>query len=230
MPENTIATKTFTYKIPNERYGQDDSDGNTVSMTYEGVDKVYLFVDADGDHTGKINTAMTELMEADDCADVPLPEGTVRVEVTLADDPLIMAIVRPAASTLTISDQTEVTETYSHASLGDYPTTKYNSKPDVGETFVYEKDLEYDIDAGEWKTVAYQQPSMTWDDVIINRDTMLEGSDGKISPDMPDAVKAPWVTYRAMLRDLPTSYKKGESDEVPAWKVRYPLAPDTKPE
>ena len=98
MPENTIATKTFTYKIPNERYGQDDSDGNTVSMTYEGVDKVYLFVDADGDHKGKRNRAMTELMEADDGADVPLPEGTVRVEVTLADDPLIMAIVRPAAS------------------------------------------------------------------------------------------------------------------------------------
>ena len=66
MPENTIATKTFTYKVPNERYTQSDSNGDTVSMTYEGPDKVYLFVDSDGDHKGKRNRAMTELLESDE--------------------------------------------------------------------------------------------------------------------------------------------------------------------
>lgn len=231
MPENTIATKTFTYKVPNERYTQSDSNGDTVSMTYEGPDKVYLFVDSDGDHKGKRNRAMTELLESDDGADVPLPEGTTRVEVTLEDDPLIMAIVRPGGSTTTVNSQTEVTETYTHSGLGiDYPVTKFFDKPDVGETYAFENEIEYDIDAGEWKTPAYRDPDVTWDMVIEARDAQLEGSDGKISPDMPDAVKTPWVNYRTMLRDLPDTYKKGESDEVPAWKVRYPLAPDTKPE
>ena len=59
---------------------------------------------------------------------------------------------------------------------------------------------------------------------------MLVASDSKIAPDMPDAVKAPWVAYRQALRDLPTVFKKGESDEIPAWKVQFPLAPDTKAE
>lgn len=228
MPENTIASKTFTYKVPNERYGTDDSDGDTVSITYDGPDTVYVFVDADGDHKGKRNRALTELLEADDGADVPLPDGTVRVEVKLDDDPLIMAILRPSGSTNTINNQSEVSETVSHASLGDYPIINYDNKPSPQETYVHEHLLEYDIDNAEWKTPGYQEPEVTWDEVIIARDSMLEGSDGKISPDMPDSVKEPWVTYRAMLRDLPTSYKKGESDEVPAWKVRYPLAPDTK--
>ena len=222
MPENTIATKTFTYKVPNDRYGQDDSDGNTVSITYEGVDKIYVFVDADGDHKGKRNISLNELKEADDGATVPLPDGTVRVEVTLADDPLMMAIFRPGGSTNTYNSDSEVTETF-----GDY-TFKYQAKADVGITYVHESQCEYDIDNATWKTPAYRAPDVDWDDVIENRDAMLEGSDGKISPDMPDAVKAPWVAYRAALRDLPTVYNKGESDEVPAWKVQYPLAPDTK--
>ena len=56
---------------------------------------------------------------------------------------------------------------------------------------------------------------------------MLVASDSKIAPDMPDAVKAPWIAYRTALRDIPATYKKGESDEVAPWKVTWPLAPDT---
>ena len=57
---------------------------------------------------------------------------------------------------------------------------------------------------------------------------MLESSDSKISPDMPESIKAAWVAHRAALRDLPATYKKGESDEVDPWKVPMPSAPDTK--
>jgi len=222
MPTNTITSRTFTYKVPNERYTQSDSNNDTVSLTYNGPDKVFLFVDADGENKGKRSLALQELLEADDGATVPLPLGTVRVEVTLADDPLIMAIVRPGGSTNTVNNDSEVTET-----VGAY-TVKYQLKPDVGITYVHEDKIVYDIDNETWAVPAYRGPDVTWTDVIENRDAMLEGSDGKISPDMPSALKTPWVNYRAALRALPTVFKHGESDEIEAWKVQYPLAPDTK--
>ncbi|MBO02002.1 MAG: hypothetical protein CMG35_11895 [Candidatus Marinimicrobia bacterium] len=223
MPENTIASKTFDYKLPNKMFDSSDSDGLTASATYNGPDKVYVFVDTDGDNKGKRIRSPGELTERDEGADVPVPVGTTRVEVTLADDPLMMAIFRVADSTIVTNDQTTVTETY-----GDY-TIKYNGKPEIGETYVDESECVYDLDAKTW-SAGYKTSPVDWDDIILQRDSQLEASDGKISPDMPDAVKTPWVTYRQALRDLPTVYKKGESDEVEAWKVEFPLAPDTKAE
>ena len=224
MAENTTATKTFTYNLPNKMYDSSDSDGLTASATYVCFDRVYVFVDSDGDHVGKRNRALTELTAADDGAIVPEPDGTTRVEVTLEDDPLILALFRVQGSTITTNNQTTVTETY-----GDY-TVSYNNKPEVQETYVDEDSLVYNLETEAWNTPAYKSSPSTWAMVIESRDAMLEGSDGKISPDMPTAVKDPWIAYRAALRALPTVYKKGESDEVESWKVQYPLSPDTKAE
>ena len=219
----TTVTKTLEYKVPNEKYGTSDSDGNTCTATYVGPDQVWVFVDEDGDSKGKRNRTMTELTTRDDGADVPLPEGCVRAKLDASKTPdlLILCITAPTGATITTSDQGETTETY-----GDY-TVKYNSKLEVQETYVTQDQCVYDIDNEVWLTPAYKTADRTWDMVIENRDAALEASDGKISPDMPDAVKAPWVTYRQALRDLPAVFKKGESDEVPAWKVQLPFAPDT---
>ena len=47
---------------------------------------------------------------------------------------------------------------------------------------------------------------------------MLVATDSKISPDMPDSVKAPWVEVRTKLRDLPAT----ESDPE---NVTFPTSP-----
>ena len=63
------------------------------------------------------------------------------------------------------------------------------------------------------------------------RDSILQQTDIPWSlADYEHPNKQAWLTYRQALRDLPTVYKKGESDEVEAWKVEFPLAPDTKAE
>ena len=38
-------TKTVTYKIPNERFGVDDSEGKTSTMTYTGPSRLILGMD-----------------------------------------------------------------------------------------------------------------------------------------------------------------------------------------
>ena len=42
-----------------------------------------------------------------------------------------------------------------------------------------------------------------------------------LQPDMPDDIKAAWLTYRQKLRDFPVTYA-----DVPNWLVRFPLSPD----
>ena len=101
----TTVTKTLEYKVPNEKYGTSDSDGNTCTATYVGPDQVWVFVDEDGDSKGKRNRTMTELTTRDDGADVPLPEGCVRAKLDASKTPdlLILCITAPTGATI-ISD------------------------------------------------------------------------------------------------------------------------------
>lgn len=222
MPTNTIVTKTFTYKVPNSMYGSSDSDGKTVTASYNGPDRCWVFVDTDGDEKGKLNVMPSEWTAEEDGETLPVPEGTTRIEVTVEDDPLVCAILNVGDSTVTIADQTTEEET-----LPDGSKFTYNGKPEIAETYKQKDDLEYDLSAESWKTPAYVDAPSNWATVINVRNSMLEASDSKIAPDQPDAVKDPWIAYRTKLRDLPATFKKGESDEVDAWKVPFPIAPDT---
>ena len=219
MPENTIVTQNFTYKVPNSKFSSSDSDGNEVTASYTGPDKGWVFVDLDGDKKGKLNRSPGIKYEADEGDDIPIPSGTRKVEVTVADDPLILALL-VGQSSVTISGQSQITE-----DLPDGTQWTENSKLEILEAYDIAT-LEYDIDAESW-SVGYQAASTSWDTVIAVRNQMLVATDSKISPDMPDSVKAPWVAVRTKLRDLPATFKKGESDEIDPWKVNYPQLPDT---
>ena len=222
MAENTIVTQEFTYKVPNSLYSSSDSDGKTVTASYTGPDRCWMFPNLDGSNKGKLTNVSSEKLASDDGADIPVPEGTVRVLVTVADDPLIMAIIEPEGSAVTIAGQSQTTE-----SLPGGNEWKENAKLEVGQAYKEQALLEYDVDKEEWKTPEYHTAPTDWDSLIDIRNNMLVASDSKIAPDMPDAVKAPWIAYRTALRDIPATYKKGESDEVAPWKVTWPLAPDT---
>jgi hypothetical protein len=70
------------------------------------------------------------------------------------------------------------------------------------------------------------EPHVTWDQIIDARNGALTATDGKISPDQPDAIKQPWITYRQALRDLPATFNYGDADEIEAWKVNMPATPE----
>jgi hypothetical protein len=81
------------------------------------------------------------------------------------------------------------------------------------------------IDNSTWNTMPLIDDGITWDQILNSRNSMLAATDGKISPDMPDAIKQPWVTYRQALRDLPAAYNYGTDTEIAAWKVQIPVQP-----
>lgn len=222
MAENTIVTKEFTYNVPNSLYSQSDSDGKTVTASYTGPDRCWVFPDTDGDNKGKLVRSPGEKLADEDGDDIPVPNGCTRVEVTVEDDPLIMAILNPPGCTITIAGQSQTEET-----MPDGNVWKENAKLEVGQAYGGQQIIEYDLEGTAWKTPPYHPVPGTWVEAIQSRNNMLLASDSKVADDMPDAVKAPWISYRQKLRDIPATYKKDESDEISPWKICWPLAPDT---
>lgn len=213
----TNTTVNFTYKVADELFSTSDAAGKTATATYTGPDRIWVFVDAD---TGEFNRTFPDLTTKEDGADVPTPVGMHKVEIVAEDDPLIISIIK--ADCVTTENQTQEAEL-----LPDGNTLKINNPADVDQTYDIES-LVYDIESGSWNTPAYRQSTVTWDDIINARNTMLGATDGKIAPDMPAELKQKWIDFRQKLRDLPATLGKGTENEVPAWKVMLPQEPGTE--
>ena len=212
----TNATHSFTYNIADNLYAKTNLMNRTASASYTGPDRVWVFVD---ETTGNFSRISPPLTSQDDGADVPVPAGHVRVEITAADDTMIIAML--LEELVTYEDTSLTTE-----SLPDpYGTLSFNATATLSQTYDVD-DLSYDIEASTWRPLNYIDAPQDWDDVINHRNGALTGSDGKISPDMPDSVKQPWIDFRQALRDLPSVYGYGTDSEVEAWKVKFPEHPE----
>ena len=86
--------------------------------------------------------------------------------------------------------------------------------------------LVYDNATSTWDKGAMDSPHVVWEDIINARNGALTATDGKISPDMPTAIKQPWIDYRAALRNLPATFGYGTDNETEAWKVNMPDHPE----
>jgi hypothetical protein len=212
----TQITKAFTFNIADEIFGSTATENRTADASYTGPDRVWVFVDAE---TGKLSRQYPPLTSIEDGADVPVPFGTHRVEVTAENDIQILAMFKE--NYVTYADTTKITEALPEG----YGSVEYNNKATLSETYSLD-DLVYDIEANTWKDIPFYDDEITWDQLISSRNTMLAASDGKISPDMPDSVKQPWVTYRQLLRDFPAAYGYGTDNQVDAWKVQFPEQPE----
>lgn len=210
----TTTTVNFTYKVADELFSTSDAAGNTAEATYTGPDRIWVFVDAE---TGAFNRSYPDLTTMEDGGDVPTPPDQHKVEIVAADDPLIISIIK--SDLVTTNNQTQVTE-----SLPNGNSIKINTPADVDQTYDINS-LVYDIAAGTWNTPAYRESGTTWQDKLNARNNMLLASDGKIAPDMPEALKAEWIAYRQLLRDLPADWGYGTDSEIPAWKVLLPEEP-----
>ena len=65
----------------------------------------------------------------------------------------------------------------------------------------------------------------TWDMVRSHRNRELSNSDGKVTEDMPDALKEKWKTYRQQLRDLPAKMA-AQSVHPNVADMMFPMQPD----
>lgn len=213
-PINTIE-KTFKYKVADELYSSETTLSKEALATYNGPDKVWIFVDND---TGKISNVSPPLTEGEDGDEVPTPVGTTKVEVNADQDITVLSILQEG--NVTYHNNTELNET-----LPTNETISYPEYPSITDTYDVDN-LIYDTASEQWTGFVFASSSITWDDIINIRNGALTSTDGKISPDMPDDIKQPWVEYRQKLRDLPSVYGYKTDEQVDAWKVRFPTSPE----
>ncbi len=180
------------------------SDGNTRTAVYDGPDKIYLQLGADG---REVCGPLTE----DDIADGrPMPADCVDwYEVDCATNPLICQLRGPVVNELEEEYTGETVHPGSPVVEG-YPQFSYGT-PIMPED-IYHKHSVRLVD-GELTVHRYtateklldRSSDLTWDDIRQKRNESLEGCDSRQASDMPAALAEEWRVYRQRLRDLPST-------------------------
>lgn len=208
-------TKNFSFNIADKLYATTTALGRTASATYSGPDRVWVFID---ENTKLYQTYYAPLTSLEDGDSVPNPVGTIKVEVVADVDPVVISMLKEDC--VTYNDVSVVEDT-----LPDGSIDRYNAVATLSQTYSIDN-LAYNTETNTWNLGDFITATMTWEDVIKVRNNKLTSSDGKISIDMPDSVKQPWLDYRQALRDLPNTYGYGTDNEIEAWKVNFPEQPE----
>ena len=216
MPTSiTTNEQSFSFNIADALYASTATLNKTASATYSGPDRVWVFVD---EETKLYRTSLSPLTSLEDGDSVPTPIGTIKVEVVAQDNPVVISMMKEDC--VTYDDITTVDE-----EMPDGSIHTQNAVATLSQTYSIDN-LRYNTETATWDLGDFETADLSWDDVISVRNNMLTASDGKISFDMPDTIKQPWIDYRQALRDLPSTYGYGTDNEIEAWKVNYPVAPE----
>jgi hypothetical protein len=216
-------SKTITYKVPNERFGTDDSGGKTSTHTYVGPAKLMLYMD-----TGK--NMVKETFDFDNQSEQPTPADFYELELDCeaSDENCIRcALIGPAGY-----DTPKVYEV--GVGPADQPNMVVKDPTHISE--VYDKNsVVHGYNGSSWENLTYEtgpggddypdnshgRANWDWDFVRSNRNDQLTSSDAATSEDMPADMKADWANFRQQLRDLPADWAG-----VPVDLVVMPTAPD----
>ncbi len=198
----------LTYSIPDHLFSLENTLGKTSTQLYEGPDEIVMWLDKE---TGY----MTQAFAPEDEPDRPLPLDLKR-EILKADSDINCCKIGLIYGGLEKPKIYEV-------SVGpvDQPNATVVDPSDI--RIVYDK---------QSVTVDYKAPlkffenKREYSDEWLRsvRNSKLAASDGKIAPDMPEALKQQWLDYRQKLRDLPDDWL-----EVPNYLVRFPRSPEDGP-
>lgn len=208
MAENTQIEKTFTYDIADAYLYQTNTLKKTAEWTYRGPRYIWVFVDTS---TNKIMSRF-HYTERDNGAEVPTPEGQIKVLVDADIDPIIASCIHNEDVYGDLPHTTEV--------LPDGST--YGHPNPIPPDHTYElTEIEYNAATGKFvKPYPWKKPHMTWEALTEVRNGMLESSDQKYAS-ANDSDKAAWETYRQGLRDITTTFAG-----IDPWKVPFPLEPN----
>lgn len=223
--DNPILNKTFTYAIPDEWRSKSFAAGKTGTWTYRGPRYLTFEIDKDtGRETGWCLTTERELQR-------PVPLNCVRVEVdcTKDENALLCEIANDVGDPAAVEFRTNRVWEVLHQPPEGYTPTYYTKEFEPRDIYD-EMNITYNFDTKEfhlpvkgWEIEG--RIDVTWDDIKTLRNRMLTSSDGKVSDDMPEALKAKWMKYRQLLRDLPTALAEFEP-----WVVAkmFPVDPDSE--
>lgn len=200
----TDIVKNFTYNLPDEPGVATTNNNEVVNAVYTGPRYVYAFLNED-------NTLSQHEVITDESGEdyVPMP-GLTKVKIDAETDPLIASLLQPASFAIT-DTISEVTQTLSN-----------------NEVYSYEWPM--DLAAFDYSTITYENNSWNveftvwedaWDELLILRNSLLNGSDGRVASDVPEELRNAWLDYRQKLRDLPSDWSG-----IPSYKVTMPSDPD----
>ena len=213
------------------------SDGKQRDQTYDGPDKIWLQIGADGKEK---YGPLTE----DDIADGrPKPADVVQwyeVDCSRSDLHTLICQLRGPVINEKEEDR-DLSEDVVHPGSPDMTADGY-------EPFIYGSVL-YPDDIYDFESVLVANPGSagpddisiqaftprqkingvdldkTWDMVRSHRNRELANSDGKVTEDMPDDLKNKWKTYRQQLRDLPNKMQAASVHPNIA-DMMFPVSPD----
>jgi hypothetical protein len=195
----------FDLQLPNEfLVDHSTTEGKTRKFTYHGPEKIWLQIGEDGRESHGPLTA-------EDIADGrPVPADVVEwYEVDCRTNPLICQLRGPIINDLQETrDDGESTIHPGSPLIDGYPQFSYQTPliPDdiYNRYSVRLVDGELVVDRlSVEKKLLDKDEFLTWDDIRDHRNSLLEGSDGKVTEDMPEDLKEQWKQYRQKLRDLP---------------------------
>lgn len=212
MPEITRIEKTFTYDMPDAYLHQTSALNKTGTWTYKGPRYMWIFADAE---TKKVISRF-HYTEADNGADVPQPNGQIKI--------LVDANVNPDIASLLHNewdygvDLPQYTEELPDGSF-------YGHSDPQAPDHTYElTEIQYDVETSSFiKPYAWKQPHVTWAELLVWRNTALENTDSKMRTCPAEKLEA-WQAYRQKLRDIPAVF-----EGVDPWKVPFPQDPDAVP-
>lgn len=208
---NNIISKTFSYPVPDDYLHQTSAQNKTGTFTYNGPDKVWVFVD---NETGKLKSGL-HYTERDDGADLPTPVGMTKVCLTAENDPELLSIVWLGDNDYSTLPQ----------KVENLPDGSTYSRPDpTPPDHTYElMECEYDFATQTWKKpFPWKKPHMTWEELRRARVGLLAMSDEILATKLlSDETKAEMQVFRQTLRDLPATF-----DGIDPWKVPFPELPN----
>lgn len=212
-------SKTFTYNIADDYLAQTNDLGKTATWTYDGEDKLWVFVDKE---TNMLRNTHY-LTAAEDGETYPTPLDMHKVMIDCEANPLLCTLLG-ADEHKDYNELPQIEETLPDGNVYARPAF---TTPD----HTYEvREIKYNPETGEFEEpYPWKKPWMTWEDVRAHRNMKLTVSDDHVVEDMPPALRAQWEEYRQKLRDLPQVYGASSGSEIPPvepHKVRYPLDPD----
>jgi len=205
---NRYIEKTFSYKVPDAYLYQTSNLNKTAQWTYRGPDKLWIFADAS---TGKIISGY-HCTERDDGANVPTPEGQIKVFVDAEKNPLIASL---CYNTQDYGQLPHITEQLPGGATYSYPDPM---PPD----HTYElTEIVYDQARGQFaEPFPWKQPHMTWEELKSARDSILLASDSQMAKATDPAVRQEWEKFRQEMRDITKTFAG-----VDPWKVPFPSQP-----
>ena len=209
--------KSFTYDVPDDYLHQTRTLNKSGVWTYDGHDKIWVFVDAE------TNKLTGDFKTPDEDGEIyPTPLHLIKVEVDCSVNPLLACLVgADEVRDYNLLDQHEET-------LPDGSTYSRPLVPPPDHTYEMTEIVYNPITGTFVTTYPWKKPHVTWQDIRDWRTRNLVMSDTKVLDDMPAAVKAQWEEHRQKLRDLPQTYgaASGGTPPVDPWKVQPITAPD----